>query len=180
MDVGLELLTDPTETVSVRSVCRRSGLVARYFYENFTDRDALVDAVFDATVERIATSTIAAVDLPESTPEQRIRAGISNIVDVVGDNPRLGALLFATELAEPRLAERRAQSTKFFAALLADQARTQLHADPSDRIDLTTTFVVGGFAQVLAEWIADGMSVPRTVLVEHCHQLFVRLAPGPP
>ncbi|KAA0021740.1 TetR/AcrR family transcriptional regulator [Antrihabitans cavernicola] len=178
MDAGLDLLTDPTATVAVRSVCRRAGLVARYFYENFTDRDALVDAVFDSMVERIATSTLVAVASAGPVPAQQIRAGIANIVDVVGDDRRLGALLFATDLAESRLAERRLQSSTLFAGLLAERARANVSAKTvSKELELTATFVVGGFAQVLAAWIAGGMSVPRTELVDHCAGLFLRLAP---
>src|SRR5205807_2521139 len=61
MAAGLDLLgsAEGDPTLSVRAVCRRAGLVARYFYESFADRDALATAVYDHVVEDSATITLA-------------------------------------------------------------------------------------------------------------------------
>ena len=63
LTAGLDLLgAAPTPgDLTVRAICAQSGLAARYFYENFTDKDAFVSAVFDWVVADIAATTQAAV-----------------------------------------------------------------------------------------------------------------------
>ena len=48
LEAGLDLLgghPHPAD-LTVRAICARSGLAARYFYESFTDKDMFVGAVF--------------------------------------------------------------------------------------------------------------------------------------
>ena len=71
LDAGLDLLgrTDPT-TLTVRAICAQAGLTARYFYENFTDKDSFVEAVFDDVTAQIATTTQAAVKPRRASPDR--------------------------------------------------------------------------------------------------------------
>ncbi len=59
IEAGLDLLgsAEGDHALTVRGVCKQAGLATRYFYESFTDRDALTVAVYDHVVDRIATST---------------------------------------------------------------------------------------------------------------------------
>ena len=51
LDAGLSILGSEAgpEAVTVRGVCRQSGVSARYFYESFSDRDERTKA---ATLQR--------------------------------------------------------------------------------------------------------------------------------
>lgn len=180
MESALDLLADPDETLTVRSVCRHSGVVARYFYESFDDREALVDAVFDEVVAGIATSTLAVVAEIERDPLLRTRAAITNIVEIVAEDPRRGRLLFSPNLSEPRLLIRRTESAQLFANLLNEQARSQFRHGETDRLMLTSQFTVGGFGQTLFAWIHGGMEMSKERLIELCTAIFVRLATESP
>lgn len=93
----------------MRGVCKRTGLAARYFYESFTDRDALAVAVFDHVVSDLATTTLDAVkDAPEEA-RAKIRAGLANIVHRIAEDPRIGRLLFSPALNTTVLLQRRTQ-----------------------------------------------------------------------
>ena len=70
--------------VTVRGVCRRAGLAARYFYESFTDKDEFVSCVFDWVIAELAATTQAAV-AAVPTAEQT-RAGMANIVRTITDD----------------------------------------------------------------------------------------------
>jgi AcrR family transcriptional regulator len=63
IEAGLRLLgaAGGPRDLTVRGVCREAGLAARYFYENFADRDALALAVYDDVVQDIAATTLDAV-----------------------------------------------------------------------------------------------------------------------
>lgn len=94
LDAGLELLggSDDAADLTVRAVCAEAGITARYFYESFADKDALVAAVFDRVVADIAATTQAAV--AAAPPEEQNRAGIANLVRAVAEDARVGRLLF--------------------------------------------------------------------------------------
>src|SRR5689334_2040397 len=110
LDAGLELLggSDGPPELTVRAVCAEAGITARYFYESFTDKDALVAAVFDRVVADIAATTQAAV--AAAAPGEQNRAGMANIVQAVDGDPRLGRLLFSARLANPVIVSKRSES----------------------------------------------------------------------
>src|SRR5689334_4939455 len=101
LDAGLDLLgaDDAESELTVRAVCGRAGLTARYFYESFSDKDEFVAAVFDAAVADIAASTQAAV--ATSAPAEQNRAGLANLVRTVSADSRIGRVLFDSRLSDP-------------------------------------------------------------------------------
>jgi AcrR family transcriptional regulator len=171
IDAGLDLLgAADGGKLTVRGACQRAGVVARYFYESFADRDELAGAVYDHVVEQVARASVDSVDSvrrrdPGERPDLRARAeaGLTTLVDVIASDPRKGRVLFDAELSDPLIARRRRQSTRFFVELLAAEA-------------LTHTFLVGGMAEVLAAWLDGHPPVGRAEVVAHCTALFVGLA----
>src|SRR6201996_2717317 len=108
LEAGLDLLGgDGAAELTVRGVCRRAGVAARYFYESFTDKDELIGAVFDSVIAELAFTTQAAVDA--APPEQQTRAGMTNIVRTIGGDRRVGRLLFSVQLANGVLARKRVE-----------------------------------------------------------------------
>ena len=177
IEAGLDQLGAPGgEHLTVRGVCKRAGLATRYFYENFTDRDALALAVFDHVVEGIATSTLEA--LRESPAEARAmtRAALANIVRTIAEDPRRGRLLFSAALTSPAIAERRLHSTRLFVNLLGGQAKTFYGLDDSTEVDLTAQFLVGGLAQALTAWLDNTLNISENDLVDRCTELFLATA----
>ena len=63
LQAGLDLLGETYDELTVRAICRRSGIATRHFYEAFTDKDEFVAAVFDSVIGEIATTTQAAVHI---------------------------------------------------------------------------------------------------------------------
>lgn len=173
IDAGLEMLGN-TATLTVRGVCKQSGLAARYFYENFADRDALARAVFDHVVDELARATLAAVRHGDA--RERIHRGLATMVRMIAADPRKGRLLFSAALADEVFAQRRLASSRLFARLLGEQAAGFYGAGPP--LELTAQFVVGGFGQVLTAWLDGTVTVTEDELVDHCTELFLRIA-GP-
>ena len=65
---GFELFGDGVEAaVSVRSVCRTAVLNSRYFYESFTDINALFGALYDEVVIDLGgVLTAAMAEFPDA------------------------------------------------------------------------------------------------------------------
>ena len=153
LEAGLDLLGGapvPAE-LTVRALCARSGLAARYFYESFADKDAFVAALFDQVVSDIATTTQAA--MAAALPTEQTHAAMQNIVWVVSEDARLGRLLFSAHLTNPVVVRKRAESGALFALLSGQHARAALHLEDNERIAAAAHCVVGGVAQTLSAWL---------------------------
>ena len=62
------------QALSVRSVCRETGLNSRYFYESFPDVDALLGAVYDGVSAELAAAVDAAMAAAGASLRARTRA----------------------------------------------------------------------------------------------------------
>ncbi|HTX97360.1 MAG TPA: TetR/AcrR family transcriptional regulator [Mycobacterium sp.] len=174
---GLDLLgaeQHGISTVTVRGVCRQAGLAARYFYESFADKDEFVGCVFDWVVAELATTTQAAVAAVPA--HEQTRAGMTNIVRTIVDDPRVGRLLFSTQLADPVIVRKRAESSALFAMLSGQHVGNALRLPANDRINAAAHFVVGGVGQTLSAWLAGEIRLQPGQLVDQLASLLDELA----
>ncbi|WP_020674079.1 TetR/AcrR family transcriptional regulator [Amycolatopsis nigrescens] len=181
IEAGLDALgaESGAPPLSVRGVCKQSGLATRYFYESFADRDAFAVAVFDHVTQGLATTTEQAVAEATDVPG-KIRAGVGNIIRTIADDPRQGRLLFSALLTSPVLARRRLESATMFAGLLGAHARDhQVAESDGPRLELSSQFIVGGFAQTLTAWLGGSVQLSRDELIDECTAIFVAIAGRP-
>jgi AcrR family transcriptional regulator len=174
---GLDLLgtdhSDPAQ-LTVRGVCRRAGVAARYFYESFANKDDFVGAVFDWVIADLAATTQAAV--ATAPPEEQTRALMTNIVRTIEGDPRVGRLLFSSQPANAVLVRKREESSALFAMLSGQHVGTALRMARNDRIKAAAHFVVGGVGQTLAAWLAGEVRLSPDQLVDHLASLLDQLA----
>jgi AcrR family transcriptional regulator len=173
---GLELLgaeQQDISTVTVRSICAEAGLAARYFYESFTDKDDFVGQVFDSVVAELAATTQAAV--ASVPPQERTRAGMANIVRTIAGDARIGRLLFNTQLANPVIVRKRAESRALFVMLSGQHAVDTLRAPANERVRAAAHFVVGGVGQTISAWLAGDLQLRPDELVDHLAALLEEL-----
>jgi AcrR family transcriptional regulator len=165
LDAGLDLLGGSGDSeLTVRAVCRQSGLTARYFYESFADKDDFVGAVFDAAVTDIATSTQAAV--ATSPRAEQNRAGMANLVRTVSADARIGRVLFDTRLSDPVILRKRSDLGDIFAVITAAHLESLLRGDANDRVKAMVRFVVGGVGQTLSAWLAGDIVLSQEQLID--------------
>lgn len=166
LDAGLDLLgADSSEAeLTVRAVCKRSGLTARYFYESFTDKDEFVGAVFDAAVADVATTTQAAV--AASPRAEQGRAGLANLVRTISADSRIGRVLFDVHMSNPVILRKRSDLGGIFAVLLAEHLATSLRRDQTNRSKAAVHFVVGGVGQTISAWLAGEVDLSQAQLID--------------
>ena len=166
LDAGLDLLggeSDP-DNLTVRAICSRAGLTVRYFYESFSDKDELVTAVFDWVIAEIAATTRAAV--AAAPAKEQSRAGMANIVRTITEDPRVGRLIFSTQLANPVVVRKRVESSALFAMLSGQHAGSVLRTQENERIKATANFVVGGVRQTISAWLAGDVGLKPDQLAD--------------
>ena len=177
LGAGLDLLgadrQDAAE-LTVRGICRRAGLAARYFYESFADKDEFVAAVFDWVIADLAATTQAAV--AAAPPEEQTRAGMANVVRTIGGDPRVGRLLFSAQLANAVLVRKRVESGALFAMLSGRHVEDALQVPANDRIKAAAHFVVGGVGQTISAWLAGAVRLDPDQLIDQLASLLDELA----
>ena len=175
LEAGLDLLgADDSAELTVRAICRRAGLAARYFYESFTDKDEFVAAVFDWVIADLAATTQAAV--AAAPLEEQNRAGMANIVRTIGGDPRIGRLLFSAHLANVVVVRKRVESSALFAMLSGKHVENALRVPENDRIKAAAHFVVGGVGQTIGAWLTGDVRLAPEQLVDHLASLLDGLA----
>jgi AcrR family transcriptional regulator len=166
LDAGLELLggsDDPPE-LTVRAICSAAGISARYFYEGFTDKDGLVADVFDSVIADIAATTQAAV--AAAPPKEQNRAGITNLVRTIANDPRIGRLLFNPALSNQVLARKRAELGDFFALLSGQHVTTAYRVPENALVKTLAHFVVGGVGQTISAWVTKDIDMEPEEVVD--------------
>jgi AcrR family transcriptional regulator len=178
LEAGLDLLgADHPAELTVRGICRRAGVAARYFYESFTDKDEFVAAIFDWVIADLAATTQAAV--AAAPAEEQARAGMANVVRTIGSDPRVGRLLFSVQLANTVLVRKRVESSALFAMLSGRHVENALRVPENDRIKAAAHFVVGGVAQTISAWLAGDVRLGPDQLIDQLASLLDELAdPG--
>ncbi|CAM2921486.1 TetR/AcrR family transcriptional regulator [Skermania piniformis] len=162
-----ELLADGGgAAVSVRAVCRAASLTERYFYENFTNRDELVAAVF-AAVEREVDATVQAA-VAAAPPAAVAAAAVDAVVGLTIDQPDKGRILFLAPMTEPGLyvhVERVGRT-------LTERITAQLPSGSSaEHRALVATSLAGALSHLFHEYVAGRLEVGRDAFVAHCVQL---------
>ncbi|NKY31689.1 TetR/AcrR family transcriptional regulator [Nocardia speluncae] len=175
LDAALHLLdTAGAPGVTVRGVCREAGLNNRYFYENFADLDALLDAVVDRLEQSIGRRVAEILASGEPSPADD---AIAVMVSAFIDDPRLLRILHTA--GDPALARRRealllrsvAALRPFLVAAAAEFGR----ADPR-MLDTAGFLLVGGWSDALWAFSAGELTVDRSELVEQLTALFTGVA----
>ena len=175
LDAAVHLLDSAgTSGVTVRGVCREAGLNNRYFYENFADLDALLDAVVDRLEQGIVRRVAELL-----TPGAAARAdeAIAIMVSAFVDDPRLLRILHTA--GDPALARRReALLLRSVAALgpyLAAAAGEFGRVDPR-MLETAGYLLVGGWSDILWAFSAGELALDRSELVEQLTALFMGVA----
>lgn len=174
---GLELMgTRGISGTTVRGVTEVSGVAARYFYESFTDIEALHLAVYDAVVEEGARRSVAALAEAPDDDVARTRAVLGEMVDLILADPRKGRILVLEATASPALGRRSLQESSRFAGMLASTASSgdpglQPDGLPTD-LRLVSQFLVGGVISTIGAVLLGDVEVEREHLVDVLVALF--------
>ncbi|WP_310786545.1 TetR/AcrR family transcriptional regulator [Mycobacterium sp. Z3061] len=174
MQAGLDLLGSPDDPeLTVRSVCQRAGLSARYFYESFGDKDELVEHVYDWVIAKLATNMQAAA--ASGPTYDQARAGMGVVVDTVAEDPRIGRLVFSTKLANAVVMRKRAESSALFAFISGQHVMNMLGAPANEHVTAAAHFAVGGVGQALSAWLEGDVKMTPDELADHLASLLVEL-----
>jgi len=175
VDAAYRLFGDGGEAaLTVRSVCRESGLNSRYFYESFADLDALLGAVYDRTSAELARAVEDAMIAAGTSLRARTRAGMAAVLAFSSADPRRGRVLFTDARANPVLAARRAVTQDLLReAVLTEGWRMQPDTDPVAAV-VGAALYTGAMAELAQQWLAGRLGDDLDEVVDHALALVLR------
>lgn len=143
---------DEWRSATVEKLCTTAGLNKRYFYESFTDLDALSAAVVDDIAEDVRAATVRAADESADGPlEAQALAGVAAAVRELVDDPRRARVLLGGVAASPELRDHRVTVMHRLTGVLIDHGRmvhgVELETDPLAKV--APAFIVGGTADAI-------------------------------
>jgi DNA-binding transcriptional regulator YbjK len=148
---------------SIRAVLRQSGLIDRYWAENFADLDWLMAAVYDRLIDEELAACRAAIGAT-SGRTQAAHAIIDTIAGLLEADPRRARIHLSEVLsAGPVSREQRRKGFYRLAQLVADQLPAT--ADSHQRLMLGVA-VVGAADEYLRAWLDDRDSMTREDVIE--------------
>lgn len=139
---------------TVKAVCEAAGLTERYFYESFTNSEALLVASYSAVTRRLLKALAEAGTGPGG-PAERVRAVLVRYLEALRREPR-SARLFLVEIAgvSPDLDRVFGASLEEFGRLLEDVLGAE------GRNPLLRTATVGGVIHLALHWVAGDFAEP--------------------
>jgi AcrR family transcriptional regulator len=178
IEAALDLFAeDGARAVSKRSVCARARLNDRYFYEHFTDSDALLEAITrDLTAEGLeavsAATSHAAGDI-----RSLVQATADAALDFLTADPRRGQLLLRSHTSDV-LQRARLDSTRAISKAMSAMITEPLGAATAGQLDtdLAAFALVSGAMEVIAGWLRGDFDTSREHLADIVAGLLLAVA----
>lgn len=152
LDAALELVgTQGLASVTVRGVCAKAELASRYFYESYSDRDALLLGLYDdlaaELIERVGLGVLeAGGDL-----RARLHAGLNIGAAFFLDDPRRLRFLIVEATTVDQLNERRRELMRQVTDAMTGIGHDLFGIPKTKREESTIAarFLIGGIAELL-------------------------------
>jgi AcrR family transcriptional regulator len=174
LEAGLELLDrGGWQATTVTAVCEQAGLIPRYFYESFKDRDQLLVSIFDRIIDEVAAeafppTTGQSLDIPTT-----LRAAAAAWVKVITDDPRKGRVVDVEALGSEALMRRRLAVARRYAQMLERTVRATMTVPPErDRaLDIACSIAAGGMVEIKIGWLDGSLQSSAEELIEEYAQV---------
>ncbi len=154
MEAALDLFAeDGARGVSKRAICARARLNDRYFYEHFTDADAVLEAIVqDGTARGLEAVDVASQKAAPDIHAQ-VQATAVAALDFLTSDPRLVQLLLRSHTSEV-LQRARRESARAIARAMAAMINKPPNSSAGELdSEMAAYALVSGAMEVIAGWL---------------------------
>lgn len=165
--------------VTVRGVCSAAGLIPRYFYEQFTDRSALLFAVADEVRDQMLEAMTTAGLTAPGTVADKLRSALTALLDLIAADPHVHRIATGDVGGVAGLAEHRARILTIVTDVIVQRAPDVLSGEAPDPVLLrrNALFLVGGTNQLISAWL-ENPAESTAELAAHCTELCLSVIRG--
>jgi len=168
LETALDLLAEAgAHAVTKRAVCARARLNDRYFYEQFTDTDALIRVLGEDLTAQGLQAAMAATLTAGPDIRTQIHAGVAASFDFLLSEPRRSALLRESHTNDVLFRSR--VRTQHAIAKTIVAVRGDLTAEPeADQQDgeMTAYVVIAGVFELISAWFRGEFDTTKEQMVE--------------
>lgn len=149
--------------MTVDMVCEHAGISKRYFYQEFTTKDDLLEACAEDLYSRLWTSMQA--DLAALPRPRRVNAALRSVIQALGSSPA-DARLYMESPGFPRLRERQQRAVEEFSDLMTREAMP-FTGKPTKSISrhLGTRALVAGTTDLIIAWLHGDIATDEQTLI---------------
>ncbi|GAA3117762.1 TetR/AcrR family transcriptional regulator [Streptosporangium carneum] len=169
------LYSDPgfPET-TIEKLCAAARISNRAFYECFSGRSELMQALHDRCVQETLTSVAKAVEQAPDTLPSRVEAGIAGYINFVTEDRRRARIMhLEVRRAGDCLTASRQQAVKAFTKIIEANV-----IDLPDTVEasrhLLALGVIGAIQELLIEWVLTEEPPPVESLISTAVHIFYR------
>jgi AcrR family transcriptional regulator len=167
-------------SITAEGVSGRAGLTKRYFYESFSDRDALLYAVMDEFFTDVRAEMLDALAGGGGTPAYRAHT-IARILIETLERDRRRARLYIESAGQPTLRTRREQAYAAFVDLLLDMVSSgpdkdggrTLNSSTEQRRTVAALIVVAGTTQAAISWLQGNFELQRQNVIDEIARMII-------
>jgi AcrR family transcriptional regulator len=174
LDAATEIWgTQGWAAVTMRGVCAKAGLIDRYFYENFADRDALLVAVWDGVqAESLAILGAAFEQAGDAPPTEQVRAGITALVEsMVADRVRAHIAL-GDHAGSTLLQDRRREVILLISDLIIGLWRPWARPEVTDdEMRMWALVGIGGLYELVSAWHVGVVEASAEQLIDQASEI---------
>jgi AcrR family transcriptional regulator len=181
IDSALDCLhEDGLAAISVRSVCARSRLTPRYFYENFEGLEPLLLAAVDSVIDEVAECALAALNAAPAELAVQVRSAIDAGYGVVATDARKASALLVAASGHGPLRARRQKLVTDYADLIIDGLPLLNGLGLAERrtARAMALFVMGGAADVIEAVLSGRLRLSRKQLVDQLTTMWLNVLSG--
>jgi len=155
--------------VTMRGVCAQAGLTDRYFYESFTDRDALLGTVWDQMRdETLEMLDMAITAVSDQGALEQLHAALDAVVHHIADEPSRAQIIFGDHAGSAVLEQRRRDTVQMATDLMIGLARPFLCDDVDEQaLRINVLLGIGGFVELMLAWRSGLVESSTDQIVEH-------------
>jgi AcrR family transcriptional regulator len=157
---GVELLGgEGGPALTVRAVCRATGLTERYFYESFSDRDEFVRAVYDDVCAKAMTTLASSTSAHDA---------VERFVALMVDDPTRGRVLLLAPTVEPVLTRSGASWMPSFIELLQRKVTRITEITEPAKQAMAATGLLGALTALFIAYLDGRLTATREQFIDHC------------
>lgn len=159
---------------TVDDICARAGLSKRYFYESFTDSEALLLACYERCADEIHEAMVSAVAKAAATTDAQLRASLTAYFGAIDADQRRARITLLEILGvSPAIDAAYAAQTERFATSVEALAADVFDAStlPRPQLHVIAQGIIGAITTIATQWLLDHRRRPRSQLIQATHVL---------
>lgn len=167
---------DGWRQITVERLCGEARLNKRYFYESFTDLDAVAATVVEELADQLIREAVRPFVEQRDLPiDELVRRGLSRLIRYLISDPRRARVLWGGLANTPAINRYRAVAMSALTRSVVQFGLDRPESGQPDPIfEITAAMLLGGTGETVLQWLDGTIDVSEQQLVEELSAHWLR------